>query len=215
MPHSSPQDSDRVRPSVPPPSNPTAPAKKFSDLAEAAETDSGENSEVVIPSAAPVHRQYLDRTTTTSVITLGYRPTKAMARRVYWLGLGLAVVTIISTLPALSFLPFSTAPTWARMVLLISTIQLAYVAWMCLVPDWSTVRITMLVFVGVAAAYGFALAIAIATPPGTSMMFEMGPVRTLAIRWCAVVMCLLAVSTFFSGRLAFHWRKGYVAANGE
>ena len=101
------------------------------------------------------------------------------------------------------------------MVLLLSTIQLAYVIWMCLVPDWSTVRLTMFVFAGVAAAYGFAMAVAIATPPGAPVMFEMDPVRSVAVRWCAVVMALITVATFFAGRLAFRWRKGYLAINGE
>lgn len=171
--------------------------------------------DVAIPTASPVHRQYLDRTTTTSVITLGYRPTKALIRRVRWVGLGLAIVAVIAAAPAISFLPFSTAPTWARLVLIVSAIQLAYVTWMCLVPDWSTVRIAMLVSVAVAAAYGFAMAVAIATPPGTPMIFQMDPVRNEAIRWCALIMALLAVATFFSGRLAFRWRKGYLATNSE
>ena len=42
-----------------------------------------------------------------------------------------------------------------------------------------------------------------------------GPVRTETIRWCGVVLGLIAVATFFSGRLAFRWRKGYVEANRE
>ena len=127
----------------------------------------------------------------------------------------MALVAMIAAIPAVTFLPFREAPIWARLVLLTSTLQLAYVGWMMLVPDWSTVRTTMLVFVGVAAAYGFAMATAIATPPGTPVTFEMGPIRTDAIRWCGLVMGLIAVATFFSGRLAFRWRSGYVEANRE
>jgi len=184
-------------------------------IVTSAANSSDEIADVAMPIGAPIHRQYLDRTTTTSVITLGYRPTQALVRRVYWVGIGMAVVAIVAAIPAFSFLPFGEAPTWARVVLLASVIQLAYVGWMMLVPDWSTVRTTMFVFVGVAAAYGFAMATAIATPPGARVTFEMGPVRTEAIRWCFVVLAMLAVATFFSGRLAFRWRKGYVEANRE
>jgi hypothetical protein len=199
-----PEDSDRSRPSVPPPVIISTPAASSDEVADAA-----------MPVGAPIHRQYLDRTTTTSVITLGYRPTRELVRRVYAVGIGMALVAIVAAIPALMFLPFGEAPIWARLVLLASAIQLAYVGWMMLVPDWSTVRSTMFLFVGVAAAYGFAMATAIATPAGAPVTFEMGPVRTNAIQWCAVVMGLIAIATFFSGRLAFRWRKGYVEANSE
>lgn len=216
----SPKTSETQLPSVAPPKvkkpAPTQSAKPATvpDIKVAgAEASAGDD--VAIASAAPVHRQYLDRTTTTSVITLGYRPTRALTRRVYLVGMGLAVVALVAALPALSYLSFSEAPIWARLVLLTSAVQLAYVGWMCLVPDWSTVRITMFVGAGVAAAYGFVMAVAIATPPGAPTMFDMDPVRSIAVRWCAMIMALLAVATFFSGRLAFRWRKGYMATNGQ
>ena len=214
---SSPDTPDPSRPSVPPPNKkkpgPAKPAPPIIATKKASEAD--EVADEALPVTAPIHVQYLDRTTTTSVITLGYRPTRALVRRVYWIGIGMALVAIIAALPAISFLPFTEAPIWARLTLLISTIQLAYVGWMMLVPDWSTVRSTMLVFVGVAAAYGFAMATAVATPAGAPVTFEMGPVRNEAIKWCAVVMAMIAVATFFSGRLAFLWKKGYLEANSE
>ena len=73
--------------------------------------DSAEEfADAAMPVGAPIHRQYLDRTTTTSVITLGYRPTRTLVRRVYGIGAGMALVAMVAAIPALMFLPFGEHP---------------------------------------------------------------------------------------------------------
>ena len=136
-----------------------------------------------------------------------YRPDRGRIQTVRWLAAILGLVVAFSAAPALSHLNLETAPGWARLVLLVAALQAVYVVWMLLTPDFSSVWVVMLVFALVAAGYGAATAVAIATPLDEPMPFGMSEVRASAARWCGAVLLANALATFLCGRTSAKWRR--------
>jgi hypothetical protein len=84
-----------------------------------------------------------------------------------------------------------------------------YVLWMAVTPDWSTVRVVMMVFAAVSALYGMATAVAIATPPDNPMPLGMGDIRNSAPRWCGAMVLLMSLATYLCGRVSAKWRRSW------
>jgi hypothetical protein len=141
----------------------------------------------------------------------GYRPESSRVHAVYFLAIGIVLMTCLQLAPAVSRLNPSTAPTWVRWLLMLSLVQLAYAMWMVSFPDWSTVRTTMFALAAVATLYGVALGIATVTPPEKSLPFDLNDVRDKVRLWCGAVLLLLGLLTYICGRIAFRWRKAYWA----
>lgn len=145
----------------------------------------------------------------------GYRPVKQITAKVYLLAAGLLLVTSLSVAPVFLYCDLLAAPGWARAMLLLAGLQLIFVAWMVLMPDWSTVWVVMVVFASVAATYGFTLAVTIVAPPDKEMMFDLHLVRSAATWWCCLVIVLTTLMTYLCGRTSYGWRSAYLLAHGE
>jgi hypothetical protein len=100
------------------------------------------------------------------------------------------------------------APDWVRLVLLISLVQLAYVAWVASLPDWASVWVAMLVNALVATFYGAALAIFLYTPVESPLPLGLGDVsRRTAAGWCLCVVLITTLLCFACGRVCAVWRR--------
>jgi hypothetical protein len=137
----------------------------------------------------------------------GYRADKRRTHTVYLLGLGVALSALFQTAPVFGRYELAVAPDWARLVLFLALVQLAYAAWMISAPDWSTVRVAMLVLAGVTTIYAMGLAIALMTPPGRATILEMDVVLEPARLWCSAVLLPSALITYVCGRVSDQWRK--------
>lgn len=144
-----------------------------------------------------------------------YEPEPAWVQTVYFLAVGLVVVTLFCAAPATKHLNLAEAPGWARIVLLLSALQLVYIAWMVSLPDWSTVWVGMLVFAIVASIYGMGMAIVMATPRDRPLMLGMDAVRYSAAGWCLAVVLLTSLMTYFCGRISFRWRRAFEVAKAK
>jgi hypothetical protein len=111
--------------------------------------------------------------------------------------------------PVFEHLNLASAPNWARIVLAITLVELAYVVWMVTVPDWSTVWTAMIVFALVAAVYGAALALTVMTPRTSLMLFDLDENRDVARWWCAAVVLLTGGMTYVTGTIGYKWRKAH------
>ncbi len=111
--------------------------------------------------------------------------------------------------PVYGHLNLAAAPTWARIVLAITLVELAYVVWMVTVPDWSTVWTAMIVFALVAAVYGAALALTVMTPRTSAMLFELDQNRDAARVWCTAVVVVTSLMTYVTGTIGYRWRKAH------
>jgi hypothetical protein len=140
----------------------------------------------------------------------GYSADIYRRQAVYWLGLGLALLCLFHLAPAFHYFDLSVAPGWARAVVILTLIELALVAWMVSVPDWSTVRVAMVVFAIVAALYGAALAIVVMTPRDVPIFLDLDEKRDAARLWCGAVVLLTGLMTYVAGSMGYKWRKAYL-----
>jgi hypothetical protein len=99
------------------------------------------------------------------------------------------------------------APNWARAVLLLSLLQLAYGAWVASIPDWSTLRASMIVMTAIAAMYGLTMTVALTTSPEHTLPLDLTDMRRQAVLWCGCVMLLACLLAYFCGRAAWRWRR--------
>jgi len=104
------------------------------------------------------------------------------------------------------------SPAWARAVLLVAGLQALYVVWMLNAPDWASVRVVMFVFAAVATGYAVATTTVMATPLDHPLALGLGAVRHWAAAWCAAMVAVMALGTFFCGRLSTRWRRVFQRA---
>jgi len=145
-------------------------------------------------------------------VVQGYRAEPSRVHSVYWLAGGMLLLVLFQLAPAYARLNPATAPDWARWLMMLAVVQLAFAIWMASLPDWCTVRMVMFLLAGVATLYGVLLGIAVLTPATKSMPFDLDDVREKARLWCAAVLLLLMLLTYASGRIGFRWRKSYSLA---
>lgn len=172
--------------------------------AEPPEKQSSASAAATSPSSAPKARA-------ASAQHAGYEPDVDKRWTVYYLATAMALFSVFCMLPALGYWNLGSAPAWARAVLLLSLLQLAYVVWVVSVPDWSTLWVSMIVFTIVAALYGIAMTVALTTPldQNQNMLLEMADIRSKAPLWCGGVVLLAFLLAYFCGRAAARWRRSF------
>lgn len=140
-----------------------------------------------------------------------YCPDRGRINAIKWLAGILLAATLFSVTPVVYQMQvnLATAPGWARVVVLLATLQVVYVVWMASAPDWSTAWVVMLVFAGVSALYAVATALVFATPPDQAMPLGLGEVRYSARAWCAAVLAVMSLCTYLAGRFSTRWRRSF------
>jgi len=136
-----------------------------------------------------------------------YRADRGHVETVRWLAGVLGLLVLLAGLPALGHLNVASAPGWARALLLITLLQIAYLAWMAILPDWSTVWVAMLVFAAVATLYALAAGLAVATPPDRALPLGLGEVRDKLARWSTAALLLGVLGTYLCGRTSVRWQR--------
>ena len=138
-----------------------------------------------------------------------YRPDRGHIQTARWLGVILILLVTFTTIPVARHTDLETAPSWARIVLILAGIQAFYILWMVATPDWSSVWVVMLVFACSAAIYGTATAIAMATPLDKPLPLGLGDLRNAAPRWCGCVLLFMSLGTYLSGHTSAKWRRSF------
>lgn len=139
--------------------------------------------------------------------TTGYQPDADKCSTVYYLAAAMAALSLYCIAPAVSHLNLGAAPNWARVVVLLSLLQLAYAVWLASIPDWSTLRSSMVIFTVVAALYGLTMTVALSTPAENPLPLDLTEVRRQAVLWCAGVVLLASLLAYGCGRAAWRWRR--------
>lgn len=156
------------------------------------------------------HLMVTRRRNTPTASGTGYRANRAYTIGVYQLGGGLAALSVFQMLPALAQGGFSSAPAWARWLIVISVLQLAYFVWMALAPDWSTVWVAAMVCAVTATLYAALLAIAIFTPATQPLLLELEKLRRQARLWSGAMFLLWLLATYLSGRISSSWWRRFL-----
>jgi hypothetical protein len=118
----------------------------------------------------------------------------------------LAGLCFLSLVPALWHLNLAAAPGWARLLLLGSLLELAFVGWMVLVPDRASVWVLMIVMAVAATAYGAVGSMALVISVDADLPLGLGEVRWPAFWWSALMMALATAAAYYCGHLAQPWK---------
>lgn len=130
-----------------------------------------------------------------------------------WLAFWLSLIILFSMGPALRYLVLSTAPGWARGLVLGGLWQLAYVAWMVLVPHEAALWIVMGVFAAGATLSALLTALTLATPLDQPLPAGLGDIRQWAPSWFACVLAVQTLGAYLTGRLALLWQQAELRRN--
>jgi hypothetical protein len=137
----------------------------------------------------------------------GYRPDSDKRWTTYYLAVAIIALALFCMAPALPHWNLGAAPGWARVVLLVSLLQVAYGAWVVSIPDWATLRASMVVLTAIAAGYGMMMTIALTTSPEYALPLDLTDIRRQAVHWCGCVMLLASLLAYFCGRAAWRWQR--------
>ncbi len=136
-----------------------------------------------------------------------YKIDRGQKSTVHWLAVLLAGAVVFSVAPALRYNILADPPCWVWAVLLLGSLQAAYVAWMAVTPDWSTTRVVMIVFAAVAALYATAATAAMAWAVDQPLPLDLSPIRDKVPLWCGSVLLTMALGIYATGRVGWRWRR--------
>jgi len=139
-----------------------------------------------------------------------YRADAKQIEMVYWLAAILLFAVVFGAAPALRHWQLAEAPVWARIVLLVAAAQLVYIAWLVLMPDWSTIWVGMVLFALVGAGYGASMALVGSMPQGKLPPMGLAGAGSSAAAWCGANVLVMGLLSFACGRLATKWRRSDV-----
>lgn len=138
----------------------------------------------------------------------------------YQIGLWLLAAAVVGVIPVLLDLVEHLRQSgsaglsrWAWAQLMASGLQVVYAVYLLQIPDWGTLRVVSLVLLGLAAAYAALLgALTLAKSHSELVLFlelgVSGP-RSQATIWCLVMLVVLGLLAYFSGRASIRWQRGY------
>ncbi|HVW37470.1 MAG TPA: hypothetical protein VHB99_09195, partial [Pirellulales bacterium] len=135
-----------------------------------------------------------------------YRPAPHQAETVYWLSAVLLFVIVFTSAPALGYLQLDEAPLWAQGMLLVAGLQLAYAAWLVIVPDWSTVRVGVWLFAASAMLYAAASGL-FGMAGGAELPLEYVGGRGSAAGWSCISAIVLGLLSYACGQVCGNWRR--------
>ncbi|MCS7305325.1 MAG: hypothetical protein NZ602_09495 [Thermoguttaceae bacterium] len=129
----------------------------------------------------------------------------ARSQEARWLGIWLGMIVLFSIGPAFRYLMLSTAPGWARTVVLLGLWELAYVAWMILSVHRIALWIVMVVFAAGATLSAVTTAFTLVAPGYEELPWGLGQIRRWAPSWFGCVLAVQTLGAYLAGRLAFLW----------
>jgi hypothetical protein len=123
----------------------------------------------------------------------------------------LTAIALFGAAPAVRHYNVVAAPGWARFVWLAAGLQLAYIAWMALAPDWSSVWVVMCALAAVAALYAVGMGILLFSDHSDPLALDLAGVRQTAPGWCAAVTLMTGLGCYLAGRVSYRWHKTHLS----
>ena len=114
---------------------------------------------------------------------------------------------LLSMLPGIASLNTNFGPAWARISMLLGMWQLGLAIWIMTIPDWSALRVALWSYALLAAAFGGLLAVAVATPSGQVLPWDLTDVRERAIPWSGGMAFFCLLAAYANGALMARWQK--------
>jgi hypothetical protein len=102
---------------------------------------------------------------------------------------------------------------WSWLLLLAGGVQLAYAAYLCQLPDWSSVWTVSIVMLCFATAYAMLLGLLLLADHQSQVVrfLELTDARAgyKATGWCLIMLSICSLLAYFSGRIGARWRHVY------
>jgi hypothetical protein len=136
-----------------------------------------------------------------------YQPDERRFESLKWLTFVLCLMVAFTVAPTVPYFNPLTAPGWTRGVLFVAVLQACYLAWMLSAPDWSTIRVVMVVFGVTAGTYAAAMTWIALTPPEEPLRLGLEEVRGRALQWCGCVLTLMLFGAYLCARTSSEWRR--------
>lgn len=152
----------------------------------------------------------------------GYIADRDKVATVRWLAAALLITGLVGMVPAIiDVVEHMLSETsdgvsrWACALLLIGMLQSAYAMYLVQLPDWSSVWVvtifTLALAAGYAAMFGLTL---LSTDQGHFVQILELADRVhggKATAWCLIMLSLMSLTSYFSGRVGVRWRNAFVA----
>jgi hypothetical protein len=119
----------------------------------------------------------------------------------------LAGMCLFAIVPALRHLNVAAAPGWARILLLGSLLELAFVAWLLSIPDRASIWVMMIVMAVAATMYGTAASITLVISNDFDLPLDLGEIRWPAFWWSVLMMAFSTAAAYHCGHVAQRWKQ--------
>jgi hypothetical protein len=136
-----------------------------------------------------------------------YQPDERRLESLKWLTFVLGLIVAFSAAPIVPHLDLLAGPYWPRGILIVALLQACYLVWLSSSPDWSTIRVVMVVFFVVAASYAAAIAWIALVPAEEPLPFALEEVRGRALQWSGCVVTLMLFGAYLCARASRDWRR--------
>ncbi|MEX0818388.1 MAG: hypothetical protein WD070_02310 [Pirellulaceae bacterium] len=152
----------------------------------------------------------------------GYRANRKEVATVRWLAAAILLTGLVGVVPAgIDIVEHSLSQTsgglsrWACALLLVGVVQCAYAVYLVQLPDWSSVGVVTCVTLAIAAGYAAMFGLTLLSSDQGHFVQLLDLADRLrggkATAWCLIMLSLMSLTSYFSGRLGVRWRNSFVA----
>ncbi|MDA1050482.1 MAG: hypothetical protein O3C40_08375 [Planctomycetota bacterium] len=152
----------------------------------------------------------------------GYEADRDKVATVRWLAAAIMLTGLVGIVPAITdVVEHSLSQTsdglsrWACALLLVGVLQCAYAIYLVQLPDWSSVWVVTFFTLAIAASYAAMFGLTLLSSDQGQFVQLLDLADRLrggkATAWCLIMLSLMSLTSYFSGRVGARWRNAFVA----
>jgi hypothetical protein len=152
----------------------------------------------------------------------GYEADRDKVATVRWLAAAILLTGLVGTVPALiDVVEHSLSETseglsrWACGLFLVGLLQCAYAVYLVQLPDWSSVWVVTIFTLAIAASYAAMFGLTLLSSDQGHFVQVLDLADRLrggkATAWCLIMLSLMSLTSYFSGRVGARWRSAFIA----
>jgi hypothetical protein len=173
------------------------------------------------PTSDPYHESDPPDTADVELPIRGYEPDRDKIATVRWLATAILITGLVGTIPAIidvvEHLLSQTSDglsRWACALLFVGLLQSAYAFYLIQLPDWSSVWVVTTFTLALAAGYAAMFGLTMLANDHSHLIQVLDLADRLrggkATAWCLIMLSLMSLTSYFSGRIGAQWRSAFV-----
>ncbi|HUG71594.1 MAG TPA: hypothetical protein VMM76_27875 [Pirellulaceae bacterium] len=151
----------------------------------------------------------------------GYEADRDKIATVRWLATAILITSLVGMIPAIvDVIEHMLSDTsdgvsrWACGLLLVGVLQCAYAVYLVQLPDWSSVWVVTFFTLVIAASYAAMCGLTLLSSDQGHFVQVLDLADRLrggkATAWCLIMLSLMSLTSYFSGRVGVRWRNAFV-----